>query len=171
MIYWLHLTAPVVGLLINVIGQLCGCRYLGLLRSVYVGFLIGVMGMMAIEIPFVFTTRPELKTLVGQIALNTITYGALGYCYFHFINLGETARRIRIIREIWESENGLSMGELRERYNASDIIRVRLQRMIRNRQIILRGDRYYIGKPILLYVAKIIGFMKLILLKRETEFE
>ena len=170
-VFWLHLTSPVVGLIINVIGQLVGCRYLGLLRSVFMGFFMGVVGVLAIETLFFFTTRPEPQTLIGQIALNTITYGALGYCYFHFINLGETARRIRIIREIWESGNGLSMDELKVRYNASDVIRVRLQRMIHNRQIILRGERYYIGKPILLYLAKLIVFMKLMLLKRETEFE
>ena len=29
----------------------------------------------------------------------------LGYCYFHFVNLGETARRVRIVRELWQSED------------------------------------------------------------------
>jgi hypothetical protein len=108
---------------------------------------------------------------VGQIAVSTMTYIALGYCYFHFINLGETARRIRIVRELWESEDGLSMDELLKRYNASEIINVRLQRMMSKKQIVFRDGRYYIGKPIMLYISKAIVMMKLILLGRRGEFE
>ena len=84
--------------------------------------------------------------------------------YFHFINLGETARRVRIVRELWEAQIELSMNELIQRYNASEIIDVRLQRMIQNKQIIERDGKYCIGKPVMLGMAKIIILMKQILL-------
>jgi len=106
----------------------------------------------------------------AQLSLSTVTYVALGYCYFHFINLGETARRVRIAIELLESEIGLSMDELIKRYSASDIINYRLQRMISNNQIVYRDDRYYIAKPIMLYLAKAIVIMKLIFLNKRSEF-
>jgi hypothetical protein len=85
--------------------------------------------------------------------------------------LGETARRVRILRELWESQDGLSVDELLMRYNASEIFGIRLQRMISNEQIQLRNGRYYIGKPVMLYMAKAIVMMKLILLKRRGELQ
>ena len=173
-IFYLHILSPLYGLLINIITQLLGYRYikkLGLLHSVYIGFLCGFLLMFAIEIASLFIIKLLLMELFGQIILNSISYIALGYCYFHFINLGETARRVRIARELRESEEGLSMDELLERYNASKIIHIRLQRMIENKQIIDREGRYFIGKPVMLYIAKIIVMLKLIFLGKRTEFE
>jgi hypothetical protein len=59
---------------------------------------------------------------------------ALGYCFFHFINLGETACRIRILIELSESDYGLSRNEILERYDASYVVNVRLQRMINKKR-------------------------------------
>jgi hypothetical protein len=171
---YIHIFSPVFGLLANVVVQLSRCRHSrnrGLLRSVFEGFICGYAAVVAIEGVFCYSARPDLAECVGQITLSTITYAALGYGYFHFINLGETARRVRILRELWESQDGLSVDELLMRYNASGIFGIRLQRMIKNKQIQLRNGRYYIGKPVMLYMAKAIIIMKLILLKKRSEFE
>ena len=94
----------------------------------------------------------------------------MGYCYFNYINLGETARRIRILREIYDSKEGLSMEEILKRYNAKEIIERRIKRLLKNRQIIYKDGKYYIGKPIMLVIAKIIVIMKVILLGKKSEF-
>ena len=96
---------------------------------------------------------------------------SLEYCYFNFINLGETARRIRILRELYDSKKGLSMAEILERYNAKNIVEKRLSRLINHGQIIDKNDKYYIGNPIMLLIARIIVTMKLILLGKKSEFE
>lgn len=169
-----HILSPVCGLLFNVGIQLLVCRYntkTGLLKSVFIGFFCGFLFVCVIEGYYYLTSDLLFTAFSGQLALNLITYMALGYCYFHFINLGETARRIRIVREIWDSHEGLSHDQLIKRYDASEIISVRLRRMITNGQIILRKDRYYIGKPLLLYMAKVIVLMKLFLLNRRSEFK
>jgi len=169
-----HIFAPVFGLLTNVIVQLTRARYAkgqGLLCSVFEGFLSGYATVIAIEGAHFLSTKPNWMEIAGEITLSTITYLALGYGYFHFVNLGETARRVRIMRELWESENGLSINELLERYSASEILNMRLQRMINNRQIVLRNGRYYIGRPVMLYMAKTIVMMKLVLLKKRSKFE
>jgi hypothetical protein len=144
---------------------------MGLLRSIFMGFLSGYVAVLTIEVAYGLAAKLALPEFIGQITLSTISYVALGYGYFHFINLGETARRVRILTELWESDGGLSMSELLERYDASDIINVRLQRMIHNKQIVLENGRYYIGRPIMLYMAKVMVMMKVILLKRRGEFE
>jgi hypothetical protein len=173
-LFHIHILSPLFGLLTNVIVQLSRCRYAkkgGLLGSVFEGFVSGYAVMLAIEGAYCLSAKPDLVECVGQITLSTITYVALGYGYFHFINLGETARRVRILRELWESQDGLSVDELLMRYNASEIFGIRLQRMISNEQIQLRNGRYYIGKPVMLYMAKAIVMMKLILLKRRGELQ
>jgi len=171
--FYVHIFSPVFGLIINVTIQLLGCRYierLGVLKSVFTGFLCGFGIVFITDITYCFSAKPPLMECFAQLSLSTVTYVALGYCYFHFINLGETARRVRIAIELLESEIGLSMDELIKRYSASDIINYRLQRMISNNQIVYRDDRYYIAKPIMLYLAKAIVIMKLIFLNKRSEF-
>ncbi len=170
----LHLTAPILGLFVNTLVQILACRLIksvGLLKSVVLGFVIGFATVMACGIASYQTAMPDVMELIGQSALNLLTYVALGYGYFHFINLGETARRIRILRELLESKDGLTLEAILERYNASGIIKARLQRMHNNKQIVLRQGRYFIGKPSLLYIAKTIVLLKWILLSRQSEFD
>ena len=173
-IFHLHIASPIFGLFINVMSQLSVCRYskkMGVLKSVFLGFFCGFLMLLIVETVYFFSTKSNVKVLSSQLALNIITYVALGYCYFHFINLGETARRIRIIRELWESKKGLSMDELLERYNALDIVNARIQRMIHNKQIVCRTNRYYVGKPIMLYIANLLVVMKLMLFNKKSEYQ
>ena len=158
----------------NVISQIIMTRYVkkfGLLKSVILGFLVGLAIVFTIEIVHNLTSNSTISEVIGVLALNTITYGALGYCYFHFVNLGETARRVRIVRELLESENGLSMSGILQHYNASEIISVRLQRLLKNKQITLRNDRYFITKSMLLYITKIIIMMKIAILRKTSEIK
>jgi hypothetical protein len=170
----IHILSPLFGLLTNVVVQVWRCRHgknRGLLRSVFEGFISGYATVLAIEVAYCVSTKADVVECVGQMTLSTITYVVLGYGYFHFINLGETARRVRILRELWESQDGLSVDELLMRYNASEIFSIRLRRMINNEQLELRNGRYYIGNPVMLYMAKAMMMMKLILLKKRGEFE
>lgn len=163
---------PVIGLLINVLIQVVIYRAvprIGLLRSIFIGFGSGLVSIIAIEI--VVNVKDKVLDIVGILATVVITYSALGYCYFHFLNLGETARRIRIIRELSDSQEGLSIEDILKRYNAQDIVQKRIQRLLKSEQIVEDGDRYYIKKPVLLIMARIIQAMKVIFLGRKSEFD
>ncbi len=169
-----HTFSPVFGLLANVMFQLALCRYvrnLRLLHSVFIGFVCGSVVLLFSEIAYAYAMNLSLMDSLGQIAVSTISYAALGYCYFHFINLGETARRVRIVREIYDSKTGLSMKEILERYNAKSIVDMRISRLVNNGQVIYRDGRYYIGKLTVLLMAKIIVSMKLIILGQKSEFD
>jgi len=171
---YLQVINPIIGLAINVLVQVGCSRYipsLALLKSVVLGFVSGLFSLLIFEFYLSFSFSITTKDLLPILVTNCIIYALLGYCYFHFINLGETARRIRILRELCDSEKGLSLEELLERYNAKDMIDMRLRRLLDNGQIIYKDGRYFIGKPVMLLMAKIILLMKLIVLGKKSEFD
>lgn len=140
-------------------------------KSLILGFLGGFLCLLILEF-YIFSI---LKSLLIDFYLvfvaNVITYSALGYCYFHFINWGETSRRIRILRELYESDNGLTFAEILERYNAKEIIQVRFLRLLANGQIIIKDGSLFIGKKTVLLIAKIVVFLKLLILGKKSEFD
>jgi len=163
---YLHLFSPIVSLGINVLSQVLISRYvdkLGLLKSVFVGFAMGAVTLLTLELCSL--------DYVFSVVANILTYLALGYCYFHFVNLGETARRIRLVRELAGLENGLSEEEILQRYNAEEIVTRRLGRLIKNGQIICKNNCYYIGKPLMLFISKLIVSMKILILSKRSEFD
>jgi hypothetical protein len=168
-----HVFFPIISFGLNIIYQIVLSRYLktGVLKSIIGGFILGTVILLTLELYYFFKTHGLFINRLSLSFTNFIIYAALGYGYFHFINLGETARRIRILRELFESKGGLSMQELLERYNAKEIIEKRLERLLKNGQIILRDNRYYIGKPFMLWASKMIIFLKSLILGRKSEFD
>lgn len=162
---------PVAGLAANVLTQVLSFRYApqkALLKSICLGFATGLLTTIALEIKLY-----DALSLAGfaSLATNIIIYSTLAYCYFHFLNLGETARRIRIVRELHDSPDGLSMDEILKRYNSRDMVNLRISRLVNNGQIVLRDGSYFIGKPIMLWMARTILLMKRILLGKTGTFE
>lgn len=150
---------PVLGLLINTAVQIivsrAGCS---LLRSVFAGFGAG------------FLIVAVLSGMTLNLPGDLICYCALGYCYFHFINLGETARRIRLIRELYEHAEALSEDELLSFYNSREILAVRMKRLLGNGQLLFKDGRYLTGRPTMLLISRLIMLMKLIVTGKESEF-
>ena len=163
----LHALMPVAGLGVNVLCQVVCFRLvprLGLLKSIAIGFAAGMVGTVAAD-AFV-----GAGLVAGGLLTNIVIYAALGYGYFHFVNLGETARRIRLLRELNEAEDGLTLTDLLARYDADQIVRVRLARLLASGQIVLRDGRYFIGRPTVLLIARSIVALKGIVLGRRNEF-
>ncbi len=164
---YLHLFCPIIALGINVIVQIVIFKLdkgRKLLRSVFTGFATGALSAGAIESLIVLAAGAPVKNFIPALVVDITTYSAMGYCYFHFINLGETARRIRLLRELNDAPEGLTEGEILSRYNAKEIIDVRLTRLLNNKQIILRDARYYVANPAMLFISRALAFMKLIIL-------
>jgi hypothetical protein len=158
---------------INVLSQIFSFRCvpaLGLLKSVFLGFALGFLCLILFAAGLFLEKIMPVKECVGIFGVYLITYICLGYCYFHFINLGETARRIRILRELYDARDGLTTKELLERYNAREILQRRLTRLLHNGQLIRKNDAYYIGSPCMLLMAQVLVFFKFILLGKKGEF-
>lgn len=162
---------PVICLLINVIAQVLCFRYLlkrRLLNSVYAGFISGLAGFVIYKFYCFSRSGIALKEFASIAAANLAAYCALGYCYFHFINLGETARRIRIIQELYGAPEGLTETEILKRYNASEIVEKRVNRLINNGQIVFDQGKYRIGRKSMLFMAKAIITLKIITFGRKA---
>jgi len=168
----IHFLIPIAGFVLNIAVQLLSVRIipgLGVLRSVFTGFGAGVLGVLCAEI--LLSQGAATGDTAAMTAANLLIYGSLGYCYFHFINLGITARRIRILRELYQAGKGLTLGELLKRYNAADMIDTRLERLMGSGQIVLKDNRYHIGKPVMLFMSRTIVAMKMIVLGKRSEFD
>ena len=127
----LQAISPIIGLLLNAFVQVAGVRFiarLSLLKSLYLGFIAGFGVVIIIEFACFWDPTSWAKDSFPYLVANLIIYSSLAYNYFHFVNMGETARRIRIIRELYESKGGLTMEEILERYNAKDMVRKRMDK-------------------------------------------
>lgn len=102
---------------------------------------------------------------------NTITFTSLAYSYFHFVNLGVTARRIRLLIELMDLNDGLTLDEILLRYNAKEMVKNRLDRLLRSGQVIEKDSRYFIGKPVMLLMSNIIVLMKILVLGKKSELD
>lgn len=168
---YIKILIPVLGACSNVFMQIFSYKYLvrkRLLRSEYVGFVCGFIVLVICE--FFAYGKPRREWLSFVFA-NLIIYFCFSYLYFHFINMGETARRIRLLRELYDAPEGLTKEQVLSRYSAEDIVNVRMARLLNNNQIISRGGRYYVNSPVMLFISKLIVLMKLIVLGKRSEFE
>ncbi len=166
---------PIIGLIANVFVQVFSFRLIpriGMLKSIISGFTAGFLIVVFCEFYANLHGTARLVDYTAILLVNVIAYSALGYCYFHFINLGETARRIRILREIYDSgEAGLTMHEILQKYNVKEILEKRAGRLQNNKQIILKEGKYFINSPIMFLIAKAIIMQKLVLLGKKSEFD
>jgi hypothetical protein len=165
----LEAVLPLIAFGMNAAAQVAVARYLpslGLLRSIYAGFAAGFLCVCAVHAVTSLASPAGLAEACGSMLVSCITYAALGYCYFHFLNMGETARRVRILWEILECPEGLRLDEILARYPADEVLRLRIERLRNNGQIIDGGDRYLMGTRTVLFMARMIDLARGVLLGR-----
>ena len=78
--------------------------------------------------------------------------------------MGETARRIRILQEIGETENGITLEELIARYNAEYMLQIRIARLVHSRQIKLVDGKYQIDRKIMLFICNLMSHLRSLLI-------
>ena len=139
-------------------------------HGVLLGALIGLAGLGGL-IWALATRLVATQDLIGLGAAWVLTYVALVYWYvFGFYNLGESARRIRLLIELRAAgERGLTLTQLLIAYNARMIVDARLGRLLAGGQVVERNGRYFIGKPLMLYGAKALVLLKVAFLGAPSE--
>lgn len=163
---------PLVALAINVVVQVLvfrSSRGAKLLQSAVIAFLAGLGALVTMELLGVGRDLHR-EGLLASLAVHLVTYTALCYCYFHFVNLGQCSIRIRIYAEIAAAPGGLSRTELERDYSDTTLRESRLQRLQDAGNIVLRDGRFFIGHRRLVPAARIIFAAKKILLSRTSEF-
>jgi hypothetical protein len=165
--------APAIAFAINVVVQVASYRLvsrLNILGAIFAGFGAGLLALIVLSAYDYTIQRQPPPELISLFIVNLVTFSALGYGYFHFINLGVTARRIRLLIELMESEGGLAYEEILQRYNAREMVDNRLGRLLDSGQVLLKEGKCFIGKPVMLLMAKAMVAMKLLVLGKRSEF-
>ena len=169
-----QIITPLMALTINIIVQIFMVQITGqgtLLKSVFSGAFAGGVGLLMMDGYIYHLSAHSLSNYLPYVLVNLIIYLCLCWNYLNFVNMGETARRIRILREIYEVPHGISLPNLLKRYNAEEGLNRRLERLLKNDQITLKEEKVFLKKSSVLIIAKCFRLAKLILLKKESEFD
>jgi hypothetical protein len=158
----LAIGASLAGVICNFAVQIGLCRAIpsfSLLKSLVVGFAAGAGVSLASALHFDATFDGTASALV--------LYGAAGYCYFHFVNMGETARRIRLLRELQAAPGGrLSRNEMLARYSNEAVVVKRIERLIRADQLRFSDGRYRIGAPAMHAISRLLLWCRILVFGR-----
>jgi len=171
---WFYFASPIVALAVMVVVQAVvlrlrqGEQFFG---SVVVGFLAGLLTVLALQVVLlvVFPRNPD-RLVLGLVA-NLAIFGMLAYCFFNFINLGHASIRIRIFKECDDRGGFITHEELRAVYDDELIKEARLQRLLEGGDVVRENGRWKLVNPRLVPVAKMVFGLKKFVLRRESEFE
>ena len=157
-LYPVVVSAPVLGLAAYCIAQILVARassgsspYHSLKR----GFIAGLLVAMALSGWGVASMAISPQDRVGYLTLNLLTYLALAFGYFNFVNLTVASLRIRLLEEIRESGGALSADALKVTYNSREVVAIRLQRLIQGGHLVEKDGRLHSGRLPFLIVARI----------------
>lgn len=105
------------------------------------------------------------QDLILAGAASACLYGLFAFGYvIGWFNLGETARRIRILREFARApRRTMTASELLRAYDADMIVTARLQRLVGAGQLRVDGGRYTMGGRFFLRQAQMLTLMKVLI--------
>jgi hypothetical protein len=157
-VYPAVVAAPVLGLGAYCIAQIVVARMspgCSPYHSLKLGFLAGLLMAMVVSGWGVASTALSLQDRIGYVLLNLLTYLALAFGYFNFVNLTVASLRIRLLEEIRESGGALPADALKAAYNSREVVAIRLQRLIQGGHLVEKDGRLYINRLPFLIVARI----------------
>jgi len=164
--------APVLGLAAYCIGQILVAR-LSPGRSPYhslkLGFLCGLIVAFAVSGWGVSRMAISLQDRGGYVVLNLLSYLALAFGYFNFVNLTVASLRIRLLEEIRASGGALSVDALEAAYNSRAVVAIRLQRLIQGGHLVEKNGRLHSGRLPFLIVARIFDGLRWFILGRREK--
>jgi hypothetical protein len=115
------------------------------------------------NIPLLFLAALKYNAMSWSIQLNTyaylvIVYNCLAYSYFHFFNMSETARRIRLLINL-KLNGGVALAKPQADYQPGTMVRGRIERLLGLGQIEqLPNGNYRIKRRLFLNVARFISW-------------
>jgi len=169
----ISLLIPSVAVMVNLLVQVFSFRRWKGLRyfpSIITGFLAGALAFALMEF-FYLRVHPLPATFTAELLLNVPAFLALSYCYYSFVQLGQTSIRIRLYAEILNKPGGLDRAEIDRVYSEEALIQARLERLTDSGDIVLTQGRYHVGKTRLIAVASILVTAKRFLLGKTSEFD
>lgn len=99
-----------------------------------------------------------------------LVFNGVAYAYFHFFNMSETARRIRMLLQVRAAgPGGLPVRDLERAYSQRDMIEARLDRLVKMRQLTLEQDgRYRVAGHVLLWAGSVMSWWRRLVWRRAS---
>jgi hypothetical protein len=169
----LGLIVSFLAIAMNLAGQLGSYRLLGFgyMRSVFAGFALGGLTLGLGEFARFMGADIAASRLLVLLAGDGAIYVCLGYLFFNFINSGESSIRVRILWELQHAAAPLDEPGLLAIYNDDLILSTRLARLVRSGKVIEHDGRYILHSSILVLMARTMRALKLLIVRRESEFD
>lgn len=171
--HWLFSFSAYVAMGVNVLLQWLAYRLNGqrFFHSVFFGFSAGVVALCALEAWWVFEQGFDISALLlDHVLVDWPCYGALAFCFFAFIQLGQSSVRVRVISELLRRADGLQREELERDYSRDAMLEMRLERLVVSGDLKEKEGRYFGGRQRFIVAARGVFALKRALLRRETEF-
>jgi hypothetical protein len=168
------LISPIVAMAVNVVVQIVlfrlrrGTHYFG---SIIQAFLCGALTCLVAESFFIVSSGFAGDRVFLALAVNVPIYLGLSYCFYSFVQLGQTSIRLRMYSEIAGQAQGVSLVEMEKEYDEHRLAEMRLQRLIESGDLVGQQEHYVIGKNRLVLIASVIFAAKHFLLRRKSEFD
>jgi hypothetical protein len=154
---WAISLAPLFGLCCDVAAQIV-CAHV--LRKTGLSIIAGAaVGLIATAAVLAGSSASSAEWIGGLV-----TYLALAFGYWAFVNLNITSLRIRMLREILNSSDGISQADLVAEYSPEEFLRRRLARLKNAGQLSYDGDRWRLESGNLLVLARTLDAFRAVLL-------
>ena len=154
----------------NMAGQIMVYRLLRaegkLFKSQVAGVLIG-----GLVLVLLLNSGPDASLSADVATADALLYAVFCYVYFHWNNMGETARRIRMLRELASAPEGLTFEEMVHRYSAQEILERRLERLSAAGQISETDGRLVLTSRTVLLSARLVGLAKQLIFGGRSELD
>jgi len=161
------LLAPIAGLAADTVVHVACCHATRGRQRVAVpcAFLTGFAVAAVVTLYALRAMNANAWDLGAYAALNGITYAALGFGYFAFVNLNISSLRLRILKEILDAEGEVLPWErILEFYNAKDVVEARVERLLAGGHFARCHDRLVTGRRTVLFIARVNAIVKRIVL-------
>jgi len=161
---WCLTATPWIALACNIGSNLLILRafpHVTIVRSLAGAFLIGCL-VFAAAATACLPVMADGDRWVRVLAM-LLTYVCSSYFFFHVVHIPEASVRIRILQEL-ATHGTLTDRDVLDRYDAKMILSLRLERLTRSGQLVMRDGRYYTGRKRMLHVARLFRSVKRIAL-------
>lgn len=164
---WLF-AMPAVPAAATLAAHLLLCRYFPSLR-IYKALAIAALMGLAVLCVLIFAQDPIGIEQRARVLAAAVIFLCFCYVFFHFNNMGETARRIRLLRELATAARPLSFQELVARYGPAEIAERRLSRLVGAGQVRLVDGRYVLADQAVHVMARLVNIAHWLVFGRRRE--
>ncbi|MBM4388538.1 MAG: hypothetical protein FJ088_12405 [Deltaproteobacteria bacterium] len=158
---------PFVHLIVLFLIHLCLSRIFfsgSVLKAFFVSFTVSSISFAASAAMIALHYQAPAADAIALFAGDFIIFLCISFTYIDSLSIGVWSIRIRILDEICNSKNGLTLDQLLQIYNARSIADMRIRRLSLNGQLVEKGGRFYMGgKNRQLLMAKAYLFLRRIL--------